>query len=468
MLFLAAALGCACASAPAPRPLSDPPPAAPSPPSAAPAAAPPSPAAVNDAQEHVAEMLTRVSKVRHLAAREPVAARVLDRAGLIASVREHVSREVPPDVIRNQGELLAGLGLIAPDFNYEEGAFRLLEAQLAGFYEPRDKKMYLAADLDSRSREATLAHELVHALQDQHYDLGRNLSYQAQANDRESALQALAEGDATSAMMDLLMAGSQKTAIDADDDLFAASVEGSMSTSTDAASVPRVLRASLVAPYVDGVLFVHALRRRGVARGATDGGWAAVDAAWRSPPVTTEQLLHLDKYDAHEPAEEVPSPASPPGGPWSVIYDDVFGEEGLRIAIEEWLPHKAAAAAASGWAGDRAVVFRRGTEERAGGEGTFAIAWRVRYDAAAGEAKDADAARAFRMVSNALRPGQSSAGKSVCVERPTAGPLALTRAGRDLLFVAGPYRREGARVSSSSKCGEMLHWAAEILATPKR
>jgi hypothetical protein len=428
------------------------------------------PVAESDAQQHVAEMLGRVAKARHLAPQAPVAARVLDRAALIASVREHVSREVPPDIIRNQGELLAGLGLIPPDFNYEEGAFRLLQAQLAGFYEPRDKKMYLAADLDDRSREATLAHELVHALQDQHYDLGRSLSYQAQANDRESALQALAEGDATSAMMDLLLGPSQRSAIDVGDDVFAAEVEGSMGSSPESAGVPRVLRASLVAPYVDGVLFVHALRRRGIARGATDGGWSAVDAAWRSPPATTEQLLHLDKYDAHEPAEELTAPSAPAGAPWKAVYDDVFGEEGLRIAVEEWLPRKAAAVAADGWAGDRAVLYRQSAAGDAGtldDESTFAIAWRIRFDAGSGDAKDAESAKAFRAIAVGLRPGQPAPPKSVCLEREALGPLVLLRSGRDIVFAAGPYRREGTRVSSRAHCAETLRWAGEMLAQSK-
>src|SRR5262249_36966208 len=152
----------------------------------------------------------------------------------------------------------------------------------------------------------------------------------------ESALQALAEGDATSAMMDLVLSEADKRAIDVKDDMFAAEVEGSMSGSADVADVPRVLRASLVAPYVDGVLFVHALRRRGIARvraataGTDDGGWSAVDEAWGAPPETTEQLLHLTKYDAREPPEQLPVPP-PPGPGWDATYDDVFGEEGLRI-----------------------------------------------------------------------------------------------------------------------------------------
>src|SRR5262249_124592 len=141
------------------------------------------------AQQKVAEFLARVAVVRHLQPRSAVQARVLERSALIDSVRQHVAREVPRDVIRNQGELLVGFGMVPPDFDYEEGAFRLLEAQLAGFYEPHDKRMYLASDLQGRAADATLAHELVHALQDQYYDLGARLSYQPEANDRESAVQ---------------------------------------------------------------------------------------------------------------------------------------------------------------------------------------------------------------------------------------------------------------------------------------
>ena len=219
-----------------------------------------------------------------------------------------------------------------PDYDYEAGTFRLLEAQLAGFYEPHDKTMYLAADSADRAADATLAHELVHALQDQVFHLGAQLAYKPESNDRASAIEALAEGDATSAMMDVLLAETHRAATDVSDDVFAAEVESSMSTGPDTGHVPRVLAASLVAPYVDGVLFVHALRRK--------GDWSAVDKAWHSPPQTTEQLLHLEKFESQEKPESVPAPGPPAGSGWKRAYDDVFGEQGLRIVAEEWLPKR--------------------------------------------------------------------------------------------------------------------------------
>ncbi len=437
-----------------------------------------------DVQRRVADFLNRVAAVRHLKPRASVEARELDRSSLIASVREHVAREIPPDVIRNQGEMLVGLGLVPPDFNYEEGAFRLLEAQLAGFYEPRDKKMYLASDLDDRAADATLAHELVHALQDQYFDLGSRLSYQPEANDRESALQGLAEGDATSAMMDLMLAAVHRRAIDVPDDVFVAEVEGSMGASPEAAAVPKVLRASLVAPYVDGVLFVHALRRRGLASAAADGGgWSAVDDAWRRPPETTEQLLHLDKYDAREMPESLPNPAAPGAG-WTPLYNDIFGEEGLRIAIEEWLPKRVAAAVASGWAADRAVLFQgqvsaatavrsRSASARVGTP--LALMWQIRFDKDAqggdGESREAFKALAAAIQSRApgIHPTARPAGlESICIERSSLGPLAIARSGRDLVVAAGPYRRDGNRVASDSVCAQTMRWVSDTLSRSKR
>jgi hypothetical protein len=431
---------------------------------------------VAETQRKIAGFLTRVAEARRLEPRARVEGQELDRAALIASVRAHVARELPPDVIRNQGELLVGLGLVPPEFDYEEGTFRLLEAQLAGFYEYRDKKMYLAADLDASAADLTLAHELVHALQDQHFDLASRMAYKPEANDRESAFQALAEGDATSAMMDV-MAPERRLAVEMPDDIFAAGIEGSMSASTAGEVAPQVLRSSLIAPYIDGVLFVHALRRRGIARGSADPtGWAEVDRAWQSPPETTEQLLHIDKYDAREPAEKLGPVVPPAESGWSIFYEDVFGEQGLRISAEQWMPKKAAALVADGWGGDRLTVFRRSlANDPASGSGTspttpsarvpsgtYAVAWHIRFDAGRHDV-DGEARQAFKGLAESLRPRREATGNTTCVERGPLGPLAIGRSGRDLVLAAGPYEHDGVRLRGAAHCAQTVRWATDIL-----
>ena len=89
---------------------------------------------------------------------------------------------------------------------------KLLEAQLEGFYEPKNGTMYLASDLKGPQAQATLAHELVHALQDQKWDLRKRSDYKPGRGDESMALACLAEGDATSLMLDFLMKPEQDRA----------------------------------------------------------------------------------------------------------------------------------------------------------------------------------------------------------------------------------------------------------------
>ena len=313
-LLSLAALAAGCAPPLAPDAPIEP---APSPPAVVAAAPPASPKRVaspgdalpdptHAAQEDVRRMLARVAQARGLPIRRAVPGRVLDRGAILARIREHVAREIPPDVLVYQGEILAALGLLPAEYDFAEGMYRLLEGRIAGFYEPDDATMYLVDDLDESEATETLAHELAHALQDQSYPLGPLLKYTPGESDRLAAVHALAEGDATSAMLDVV-AGS---AFNIDEAVLRKLVAISTAFSS-VGDTPRALQESLGAPYTDGFALVQALRRK--------GGWPAVDAVWRSPPQTTEQLLHLDKLASREPAIPVPIPDVTPSAPASAL-----------------------------------------------------------------------------------------------------------------------------------------------------
>jgi len=220
----------------------------------------------------------------------------------------------------------------------------------------------------------------------------------------------------------------------------------------------QMLVAGGIAPYTDGLRFVHALRRR--------GGWAAVDEAWKHPPTTTEQLLHVDKYLAHEPAESIDLPQPPPGAAYRSVYEDVLGEQGVRMAWEQWLPRSAAAVAASGWAGDRAVLYRASTTSEEVGQ--YALAWRVRFDSGSRSNPGALAQRAFRSLYLGLHSGEPGGHTSFCQDRPGLGPLVIARSSRDLVMVTGIYERRGEKVAARADCAQTSSWAAEILATGER
>ncbi len=399
------------------------------------------------AQNEIARVLARVSTMRQLPILGPVQGRVIDRSTMLEQVKAQVKAQVPADAIRGESAFLSAFGFIPQGYDYEAQVYRLMETQLAGYYDPDRKALFLMEDLSGPEAEVTLAHELVHALQDQHYTLGPRLKYQPNGNDARAAVHCLAEGDATSLMLDYTLEEGGMVASDIPDAQMRIQISASMAVSPDLASFPRVLRDSLVSPYLDGVLFVHALRRR--------GGWALVDEVWRNPPTTTEQVLHIEKLDTREPAVQVPIPAPPPEGSWSLTHSDVYGEQGLRVALEEWMPRRVAARAAAGWAGDRAAVFERDS-------GVTVAAWHVLFDPAKAPRIDAEAKEAFDAIAkgwNQRKPGP------VCQALGNGQVIALAREGRSLALVTSDSPPQSTQTPSGAVCSRLTLWASAIAAS---
>ena len=456
-LATAALLSVSCAPAPAPAESA----ARPTALGAAPPAAPPAPAAARNEREEALQSrlesaLAYVSEIRSLAAKAPVKGRLIGRSEIESFISAQLDEETPKDVLEATEALLYGFGTVDADFDYRVSVISLMSSQLLGFYDPKQKTFFVGGDLHGDEADVTLWHELVHALQDQHYDLASLTEWQPDLGDSQAAVHALAEGDATSAMLDAMLKPRGSTALDVPDGLMRAqSVLGSA-----ALTAPPVLVRSLLAPYVDGLAFTNYLRRR--------GGFAAVDEAWRAPPVSTEQLLHPEKFLTKEPPLIVALPPPPAHFPeLQERFHDVMGEQTLRLLFEEWLPARTAAAAAADWGGDRLSVFGDEARQR------WAIGWHLRFDSAeAAERAFIAFARSaplterggnIRALAEAPNVPKGRHGTDkVCRARHTQGPLALVRRGPDLGVTLGPFQRNSVAVAPDPDCTLALAWATLI------
>jgi len=117
-------------------------------------------------------------------------------------------------------------------------------------------------------------------------------------------------------------------------------------------NAPPILRETSLFPYTAGLSFVQALM--------ASGGYAAVNAAFANPPASTEQILHPEKYAAHEAPVAVSIPGGLPallGSGWSEAGRDTLGEENLRVWLGQLGASSQAFAAAAGWGGDRLVLY---------------------------------------------------------------------------------------------------------------
>jgi len=403
-------------------------------------------------QKRLTSALAYVSEVRQLPALSPVQGRLISRPEIAKYLTAQLDAETPIDVIQATEALLWGFGTVDFDFDFRASVIGLMTSQLLGFYDPKQKTFFVGGDLKGDEADITLWHELVHALQDQHYDLTHLSDWQPDMGDSQAAVHALAEGDATSAMLDAMLKPRGATALEVPDGLMRAqSVLGSA-----ALTAPPVLVRSLLAPYVDGLSFTNYLRRR--------GGFAAVDAAWQAPPTSTEQLLHPEKFLAHELPLVVPLPPPPASAPeLSERFHDVMGEQTLRLLLEEWLPARTAAAAAADWGGDRLSVFADDARKR------WAIGWHLRFDSpAAAERAFAALVRSAPLTERGAGrhlddlPKSSHPGAKVCRERHTQGPIALVRRSVDLAIAIGPFVRNQTPVAADPGCGAALAWATKI------
>ena len=438
-----AATGCGGPASPSPALPTAPPPTTSAAPSAEPRAEPGTGAAAAPATtdpvlaEDLRRTFVEVSQARQLSVRAPVAGRRLDRDEVLRLIVAKAEREVPRSIMEAQGELLRAFGLTPPDYPFVDGIYELIQKNVAGFYDEEAKTLFLLDDLPTLGDRETLAHELEHALQDQHYDLDGLLRYRPGDSDRVTAGHALCEGDAMSTMFDVTVG----SAFQLDADQLRIAMVASVALSESGAATPRVLQAALVAPYVDGFRMVQALRSR--------GGWAAVDRAFLRLPASTEQLLHLDKYDENEQAIAVSTPLPPSGDGWKTEDADVLGEQGLRMIFEQWSRTARAAEAAAGWGGDRYLVASRSR----GQSRELAVAWHMVFDSSA----DADEAEAVLVRQQ----------PEDCRERGDLGPLAYLRRGAALVLVAGPFRRDGeGRLASASDCAAAKSWAKRVLGAP--
>lgn len=305
----------------------------------------------------------QVARLRKLPVLEEIRSEKLPRAALAQRVHEQMRRETPPEWIEGQTRLLRLLGLVGQDFEYVGAFVSLLEQQLAGFYDPTQKTMFVAADLPRFGEQETVTHELVHALQDQHFRLGAELERRRNTSDALTALHLLAEGDAMSVTLEAQLAEQGVGLTQLDPAMVADQIRRSIEALHP--EVPGIVKRAAVAPYADGFTFVQMLRR--------DGDWERVDEAWRRPPRSTEQALHLEKYIQDEGWREL---AALGDGPWSscrLVYAEMLGEQAVALVLAEWLTTDEARAASSGWNGDRASVFDCGVA----GE---ALVWRLAYD----------------------------------------------------------------------------------------
>ena len=281
-----------------------------------------------------------MERVRHVPLRTPVPIHVVEGAAFRTAAEG--TREEEGKERRARVELFASAFTLVPDGGGLGDRLDHSHDEALGFYSVRDRALFVRRQEAPLDELRTLAHEVEHALQAERVNVE---AVSTLGNDAFLAATAVLEGDAT-------LTAAVATAADLGTSF--AEVLASASRAEDtmpirdaaaAAGAPVVTTWTLW-PYQRGTAFTADLLRI--------GGWAAVDAALRTLPATTEQVLHMDKYLAGEPAIPVRTPALPEG--WRAGPKGTLGELTTAVFLAECMPEAYARVAATGWGGDAYVV----------------------------------------------------------------------------------------------------------------
>jgi hypothetical protein len=299
---------------------------------------------------------------------------VTKRENMKALILKEIDEDMTPEEFRANELAMKVFGLLPRNYNLKETLAQVYAEEVAAFYDPKTKTMHLIeepktaakkapsflerlfgkkSEFDKDENKTVIAHELTHALADQHYDLDAMQEAVKKNDDRSLALDALIEGEATLAMFGVGMDdwnGDDIIRLPAERMEFTFNllapfmpVMGAGKALRDA---PPIISESMIFPYFRGMVFC--------AKVANAGGWAAIDDVYRNPPLSTEQILHPEKYRVKPDLPmTIDLGTLKAGDGWKEVGRNVLGEMQMAVMLKK----HGGKTAAAGWDGDGYAVF---------------------------------------------------------------------------------------------------------------
>jgi len=285
--------------------------------------------------------------------------------------RQIIERDLTPEEMENLQKAFAAFGLLKEKEIELDKVVDLYAEQAAGFYDPITKKLYLTDWLSKKplfisllefmvqedlTGELLLSHELTHAIQDQHFNLEKYILEGKENLDQLLARHSVIEGDATIASFNVTLSRFGKR-IETTPDLSEKIQKEAKNFGSGLENLSPIIREHLIFPYYGGL---HFCREVYLAE-----GWEGVNNLFKKPPLSTEQILHPEKYLK---VPDNPLPIKKPNLDFltkknlRLVLENTFGELGSRLFLSQFISEKRARVASEGWGNDRFWVWESEVE----------------------------------------------------------------------------------------------------------
>jgi hypothetical protein len=287
------------------------------------------------------------SRVTGLPILHPVKRRLVSRDQVVEYLDSQLKKSRDARRLERSELVLKKFGLLDRNFDLRTFLVKLLREQIAGYYDDKTGTVNLLDWVPPDEQKPVLAHELTHALQDQHVHLDKwdqqsdlSISKNVQQDNRhiatdeeDTARDAVAEGQAMAVFVDYVLAPTGRTLLDVPPDIIGR-LDAATSNSTQApilSKAPLVLQRSLLFPYTEGLTFVRTVL-------AARGKQGAFAGLLDDPPTSSYQIMTPVAYLRHLPVPVLRMPDIHP-----LIHDrylpydiGVIGEFDVQVLAEQF------------------------------------------------------------------------------------------------------------------------------------
>lgn len=321
--------------------------------------------------EAIKKLMQRAAEIRQLEFVRDVAVRVQSKEG----IRKYLRGFLGSEPMRRAYARYMALGVFTPDTTEQGLSEEASKLELLGYYEPHEDYLVLRSDVayglaggvggmqDNVEWRSTIIHELVHALQDQHFDLGAGID-RKRTTDEHHAYMALVEGDATLCELQYVLGriGIKFAPLVEDLYQFDRALNGLPGTSMQSAMGTPLKHQPGMFRYRAGAVFAAGLWR--------EGGTAGLNRAFRKPPQTVEEVMDPLLYlGGHKTSKyRLPRLSSLTKAGYRLHHEDTLG----RIELAAYLQQTGMGGdlRAATWLGDRIAILER--------DGVYVAVWLIK------------------------------------------------------------------------------------------
>lgn len=303
------------------------------------------------------EVVKEMSQITGWSIKTPLKKSIRSREDIRAYVLRQMDNEKDAKERYASARSAEAFGLIPKDFSLDTFLVDLLTEQIAGLYDPKAHEFYIADWIPADEQRMVMAHELTHALEDQHFDIEPWVHAARPNDDAEMARESVLEGSAMAAMLEYELRGKGlklKDLPEFDPSVFV----GDLAETPILKKAPPFIKDSLMFPYFSGLTFSMGVLK--------SGGWPAFTSVFARPPANTQQILHPELYFANRAPGplKVDLPATVPGENWALLEENSLGELGWKEVLKQYFDEPRAKAMAAEWDGDDYTTFEQKGSKR--------------------------------------------------------------------------------------------------------